>query len=652
MCPPISNFHETSKLTVETLTRNCTKIMEHRDTDIGAGREMENPFLNIFLGAEAIARIDHVRDAYDSCWSQNARELILLKDVYTRQELEDAIVASCNASREVPDRTKIRLAWFWDIMDENFDACFEAVKMDYALPLGVEGKRVVFVFCSQNNSENQNKTANRLRDRLIPWAKDNKVPLIMLSDVGNKGLLHPNEISENYRLAASLMLIMNTHYDNHETNLGKTLSFEIESTSNTEWNERLWSGAYYCCSKNFEDIIGISLWRIIQCYQDMCEAPREGGGDTNVQRLLCGDGKNYFDLLDQIFEEIILPVIAVKPELWYDVPYTSAMQGFEKYLPTLNRPDRSFFSRLFTNTPARVTPHEVLTSLGDFWKCCVMTYYIEPVLQWVHSDEGMKSLQDYVYSHIAAKMNYNEMQSYLDRESWSVRALFEEENARLPDPKALDTSDISRVFHDLALHESKRAVYKTVLSVVADTMESLSKNAGGFKPLLNRVKDSLQKERMEHTVVTAYGDYVKRLLDQAPNLLRSTIRPCETEEMLLQQLEQVFKAIVDRDPDRRFRCSLHDDLEFRMGYGTVAGAVDAIRNCFGYKLKQAGRLIITNPPSGTLYCIMNTAMKSNLSSDIQTESIGNPFIVTRSDRIERLFLYPVKASTIIFSNRN
>jgi hypothetical protein len=46
---------------------------------------------------------------------------------------------------------------------------------------------------------------------------------------------------------------------------------------------------------------------------------------------------------------------------------------------------------------------------------------------------------------------------------------------------------------------------------------------------------------------------------------------------------------------------------------------------------------------------MNDAM-NGLIEDINQEAIGNQFIVNRSDRIERLFLYSVEPKYIRYSN--
>ena len=50
-----------------------------------------------------------------------------------------------------------------------------------------------------------------------------------------------------------------------------------------------------------------------------------------------------------------------------------------------------------------------------------------------------------------------------------------------------------------------------------------------------------------------------------------------------------------------------------------------------------------------MYTIMNNAL-GDLGGTVAEEAIGNRFIINRSDRIERLYLFRLDPELIIFSN--
>lgn len=638
----ISNLYEASSVTVESVIQNCTRIIERIETVAGAGRKVRNPMLSVFLGENAESHIREIQEAYYSCWSDRARNLKILKGAYSAADIEDAIVQSTAVREQVTDSTTVSMAWFWDIMDDNFDQYFSCVKQPYFPPVGIKSHKFFFVFCSQKNTINQEKTRLRLRDQLIPWAKQNKVPLVILSDSTRIGVLNQRGLSENYRLAATMMMIMNTYYLITEKDLGKEMTFEFNKGG-------IWSASYYGCSKNFEDIVGVSLLTIIKRYRQLGQRREDYSRSTSVQSRLCGHNKNYYDLLDEIFEKSIVSKCRGNTDFWSDVPYTQQVKEMEEYLLHCNQPQGGFFKGLFSKKPRPVSPNEVISSLGDFWKCCVNLYYIDPVIKWIDSPEGMKELKDDMYSRMATTLNYDEMQMHLYDEINKILALIDKGEAALPNSQLTNGGNIGQLLHKCALYQVKRSICKKVLKLLADTMEVLSQNAGGFNELLEKVQNSLGEDHMERSVVEAYGDYVKELIDHHEDIVLKSIRPCENESELLQQLEYVFSAFVQRDTRRVFRNSLQGDLQFRIDCGGAATAVNVISDCFSYNMAEAGRLLTLSVPVGNLYCIMNDAME-DMGGNIAAEAIGNRFIVSRSDRIERLFVFKVAENDIMFSN--
>ncbi|MBR6825699.1 MAG: hypothetical protein IKM59_04040, partial [Oscillospiraceae bacterium] len=314
--------------------------------------------------------------------------------------------------------------------------------------------------------------------------------------------------------------------------------------------------------------------------------------------------------------------------------------------------DGGFLGRLFSRKPREVSPQEALSSLGDFWKCCLNLYYMDPARKWIESPAGAKELKNIMYSLMSTKLNYDEMQTLLSAESMAVLTLAENVKAQLPKLNLAGCNSMAKMLHAIAIYSVKCEISAQILQMLADTMKALSNNAGGFDELLEMVQNSLSEDRMERSVVVAYGSYVNELIDQNEEVLLQTIRPSKDENELLQQLEAVFADFVERDVKRIFQKSLQGDLQFRVQQGSAVAAANAISDCFSYKMTEAVRLPTLLPPSGNLYlyCIMNDAME-DLGGNIADDAVGHRFIVTRSDRIERLFLFKVDESNIMFSNQ-
>lgn len=640
----IANLYEESALTVEGIIQNCTRIIENNETIAGAGRRMCNPLLNIFLGEDAENHIKDIQEAFYSCWSDHARNLKMLKGAYSSEDIEEAIVQSTQIEDRSIDTTNVRIAWFWDIMDDRFDRYFACVKQKYSMPIATGSFRALFIFCSQKDTKSQEKTNLRLRDQLIPWAEEEKVPLVILSDSTRIGILNQRGRSENYRLAASLMLLINSHYPLDDKKLGTEITFEMSKGG-------LWSGSYHGCSKNFYDIVGISLWTIIEKYRQLGKTKNEDFSQgASVQSRLCGADRSYYDLFDDFFEKEILPRCCSDVSLWKDIPYTQEIANLEEYVLHLQEPKGGFLGRLFGRRPREITPEEAIASVGDFWKCCVDMYYVGPSEAWIDSPEGAKVLKDYLYSKMTTAFNYDEMHALLSKESQYVASLNDNLENKIPRPKVGLCKNASHLLHGYAVREAKIFLYKKMLKILSEAMEGLCNNAQGFDDLLKRVQRSLREDQMERSVVKAYGTYMEeQLIEPNESILLANIRPCREESELLQQLETVFAELMNKDTRRVFKQSLQDDLEFRIQNGGAATAVNVISDCFRYNMADAGRLPTLTTPAGTLYCIMNDAM-NGLGSTIATEAIGNRFIVSRSDRIERLFLFRVNQKDIMFSN--
>lgn len=636
----IENLYDEPTQTVESVIARCTRVIERDAMVAGAGRRVRNPMLTIFLGRDAIDHIREIQETYFSCWSDYVRKLKILKNEYTQQEIESAIIQSTRTQDNFYDERTIRVAWFWDIMDPDFDRHFACVRQNFSTPIGLTCRKTVFVFCSQSTTVNQKITQARLQDVLIPWAQENGNHLIVLSDATGKGPLKAAGIAENYRLAANLLLILNSTYPTGTRDLGKDMDFALE-------NEAVWSASYRACRMNSYDIVGVSLRRILEKYLLISQRPVSHA--TSAEELICGEGKGYVDFLDEMFRDVALKHCPDDFSFWNDIPFTETIAKYEQKISGAGGSKGGFFGKLFGGKNRDVQPEEAIESLSDFWKCTVEYYYLNPIQQWMNSPEGMQEVLDYIYGRMTSVLNTATMKSMLQAECQKALGLIDSLEYRIARPNVENYQSVPMVFHEYAVYVVKLQIYGTLLKWLSDAMRNLSKNASGFEDLLRMVMNTLKESEMEASVVTAYGNHMESLIEDNIEILNQCIRPCEKESELLQQLERAFVTLVDRDTRNVYHMSLQENLEFLIRNGSASSAINVIADCFKYNIVDAGRLPIINVPTGTMFCIMNDAM-NGLIEDINQEAIGNQFIVNRSDRIERLFLYSVEPKYIRYSN--
>ena len=637
----ITDLYQATAVTLEGVIHECTQTIERGETLAGIGRRMRNPMLSIFLGKQATDNITQIQDAYYSCWSDHAKHLKSLQGAYTRQNLEDAIFQTTQVEDPSLDVTTIRTVWFWDIMDDDFDTHFSCVRTPFAMPVATANKSVYFIFCSQRDHTNQEKTISRLRDQLIPWAKETGNALVVLSDATTKGLLKPSGIAENYRLAASLMLLMNTRYDIGEENLGEAMTFALE-------NGNIFSASYHGCSKNSFDIVSVSLLTIIKRYRALGQKKNDNYSQSNsVQNRICGSGKTYYDLVDNIFEETLLSVFKTDTRLWGDMPYSEALDGLRAQMGQGQPQKKGFFAKLFGGASRMYSAPEVIANLGDFWKCTVDRYFIKPVDAYLSSEAGQTAVKDYLYTLLSSNLNYDEMHELLAKESSDVRALNTDLERNLNKPRPSDAKNADDLLQHHALYEAKVHVAGRLLDWLADTMNTLCINAGGFDELLAKVQNSIREDAMERSVVHAYGSHMDQLIDANPQVLSQYMRPSKSEEELLAQLKRTFTDLIGKDTKRIYFKSLTDDLQFRIENGGNAAAINVIADCFKFDMTSSGRLPMLKPAEGSLYCIMNNTM-GTLGETVAENAIGKRFIVSRSDRIERIYLFPVDPEYIMY----
>lgn len=621
--------------TVEELIQNCTQLIERNATVAGVGNRMRNPLLSVFLGKDAERHADEVKSTYFSCWSAQAQKLTSFHGVYTREKIEAALVRASIADNAYKTRTNLQMVWYWDIMDDDFDDQYMCVDMTINAPVGMQLKKTIFLFFSQRDSVSQDKASKRLK-KLIAWGAEKKQTMILFSDATMSGLLDSRGITENYHMAASLMLMLNSrHYDSEGRDLAESLAFNLNQ-------EYLWTMSYRACGKNFFDIIGVSLVEIIEEYQMMGSVAQNSDG---AQIHASGENRDYIAFLDDVFENVIASHCPDEQgaAFWMDLPYTEDVAALERQLSGQPAATRGWlpFRRRSVGSAENAIP-----SLGEFWDVCVDQYYVHPVQRWLNSEEGNQAVKEYMFGKMTATLTLNDMKIQLPTEWSKLEREQKYQSLALSYPTPENGLSLSSHLHACACVDVKRQIYVELLGVLKEIMRQLHEYAGTFVPLLNSVAASLNGLGMDANIRRAYGSHMRRLVQDNQSILNRKLRPCGTEAELLNQLDTTFATLLQQDADDVYHYTLQEDINFQIRAGAAAAANNIIENCFKFNLKEAGRLVtsgVMEIQDGLTFCIMNDSLKCLIPRDYD---IGTQFIVNRCDRIERLCVYPVRAEAI------
>ena len=629
-----ASYHKDAN-TVEELIHNCTQMIQHNSIVAGMGNRMIAPVLSVLLGRKSVQCRNRIEDDYFSFWSSQAKGLNFLEGAYDRATIEEA-VAQVASNRNYATKNQVRVAWYWDIMDMDFEDHFRCVTQDLSAPLGYVLHRTFYIFCSQRTGSAQTITQQRL-SRLIEWATQKNYHLIVLSDMTNFGMLHEDEVSENYHVAATILQLLNSESSDvfSPDRIATNLEFQLGHAASP-----VWTASYAVCAKQFFDIINVSIEYILDRYLRLANAPKAvTGGRSNMGAF----DDLYVAMLEGLFDTVIAPrgISAQEAVFWMDLPYTADLGALEQGLQGGGQSRRGLFGKLF-GSKNRGDWTNAIGSVQDFWDTCVWTYYEKPMTEWLASEEGRSAVCEYMYLHLADKLSLNDMKQSLKDEIDKLNRRRDSFDVPMPEPAV--GMGLDEYFHSCARAQVKRKLLPVLLQQLVAVMEQLHQHASNFEPMLEAVSESLKMRGVDVNIRRAYGSHMEHLTEHHQEVLNRNIHPTETEAELLGQLEKTFRELVELDASRKYYASLQEDIQFQINVGS-SQANNIIDNCFAYDMLHAGRLLSYKQQEGTLYCIMNSTL-TQLLRDIDANHIGEKFIANRSDRIERLYLYPIDPDCI------
>ena len=121
-------------MTYASAIEACSRMISDRAANSGAARRISAPLLNIVLGAGAEECLETIRQSYQDCWSAAADQLCWLKtgDCMDEAGFENRVGDAFYTMRSNPgafgSNSTLRMAYFWDVMDDRFPELFQAVQ--------------------------------------------------------------------------------------------------------------------------------------------------------------------------------------------------------------------------------------------------------------------------------------------------------------------------------------------------------------------------------------------------------------------------------------------------------------------------------------------------------------------------------------------
>jgi len=614
-----------NKLSVQTVT--------------GKNRGIFAPMINVLLGEEEQSQKELISHIYKLCWGNKAGSIRFMNEKeYSVANAEE----SCNKLLEqmgiFENYLQVEVVYFWNIMSDNFEQIFEEVKKNVYIGSSTVIYRTFFIFTKENNSKRQELRKERLQ-RLIEWAKESKEHLIILGNKTMKGVVSDANISENYKIAANLLLIMNSSYETDEERIGSTLHLKIQSDS-------VFSLAYTGKHKDTLSISAVTLKAILNIYKQ--EALERHDNNVDIQEKICGNRRTYYDLFDDYFDTYLSDYLPKDIEFFNILPYTEEMENLDTALA--NKDKKGLFSFVFKKHTVmdymNLAKNAVDSISGSdinkgVWECVLEKYYENVFENKYNKNAPSKSIEEFFSDIISEKLTYIEIRDLLGSEADRLK---EEENIK-------DSSILPDTFEGwlewCAIKKLKENLYKKFIVILQSTMKDMVKFAIDFENVLNQADSLISEESISEAFIKSYQNLAFETIKQFPEILNKNIRPTNLEE-LANQLTKVFSELILNN--RIYSASYQEDLDFQMGHAHSVTVRDIIDEVFDVNLASCSRMLLYGGAREGIVMTMISKSADFLNNlpDTVKPTLGYVFASPRSDVIERIMLFPITLDSIMW----
>lgn len=615
---------ENVKKCCDITIKHCSEQLSHRRFSQGAALRIKSPLLSIFLGKDAELQENTIKNAYRDCWQNSVDNLRFVGfDKCSSQTLSELSGEMLALHSQFSDMDKVLFAWYWDIMSDDFDEHIKLVSQQSCFPGAIELQEYFFIFCKQFSPNDREKTKKRL-GILTEWANKNNKHLIVQSDFGYAGLVNAATVWKNYRAAANVMVLADTA----ASRISNEFSFNIQN------NAMMWSMGSHSKLKPADDIVCVSLKQILDEYKRISTAERTDYASFDVKERLCGRNTDYGNLFKRLINEWkLLPPM---PNCLRDLPYTPEMEDF------LEKPT-NFVLFASKSAPKTVNGKKfaaALESVRDVWKCVVDLYYRTPFKKYIDSENNLRQTFFNMLSH---KFSFSEMTKNFEDEAKKLR----ERRAWNINIRTSFTS-VEQTLHEEACNELTEEMCSKMAKELSNAMDEVAKAANGFEDIIDAVNTGLTPESdIEESVERAYGDYMRRLIDEKKDCIFN-IHPCADVESLLKQLEVTFDKL--KQDSSVYNSSLMQHIAFCAKNAGGLPVSVIIGDFFNQDMRDTGNLRTYEGSTGGIYynyCFMSDS-REVFADGTTPDSVGEIFEIPDSNYIERLYIYSVKPELIIF----
>lgn len=617
----------------ETIKR-CESMMQSAEDLQGSSQQIRYPLLSVFAGAEAVQYADTVKNVYRKCWMPETVDVIpfVVRENLGNSDIKDAVRPALTHG-PYREYNVFYQVFYWDIMDSSFENNFNVLQVKPYVPVTYEVRRIFFLF-ARMSSEQEAEIAKERGERLIAWAKENNEHIFILTDSTKDGFLGLEQISENYRMAADITVISDSvSNDNKSLQLGFDLM-----------KKNVYSAGYYSQGKNTRQIVAASIVSMLDFYRSAMQY--NTGEITGYFENYLG---SYSSIFDGIFEKLYQPVLPKDTSFFRFLDFTPQMEAFYRSFSSAGQRRFGFFGR--TNEERGMDLSAAVMakkSIWPFWQAILDKYYVTSVRDVLQSNEdgetGEDRLRYELRSAITSKFSYHQLMSESVREESLRLRKFTIQDVDKVLPRVKPVSTPEEYFAQEAIRDIKVNIYLKFYRVLSEELEKLYLNAGSFMEKIEMIRNYYKEIVKDESINEAYKNIVSRACALKPEYVKGMISPCGKVEELLEQIEKVFFTFTKNI--KEYHYSFADELKWRMNV-PGGGAVDeVISAAFEKDVSSTARLSAYQSVSGKMYSLMK---KSNVPTDnINAELLGEVFDMPQSDQLERLLIYSLDSSTIIW----
>ncbi len=617
----------------ETLIK-CGGMLQAAESLQGGNQRICYPLLSVFAGSDAAQHADVVKNTYRKCWPADAGLLPCIEKVCLDENDIANHVSTTLRGRFYQNYNIFYQVFYWDIMDDNFEKNYDVLHKAPRVPINYEVRRIFFIFARQGTPDEQKLTKIRVKS-LMEWGSEAHEHIVIFTDITSAGFLDEDGWLDNYRMAADIVTICDSiSRDNEMSDLGFYL---IQGNC--------FSAGYHAQGKNIREITATIIVRLLENYKTI-SMNSNSRDESNVESSLGGYSK-YFE---EIFNRMFVKVLPTDTGFFRYLEQTPGMQAFYKSFEK-DSARKSFW--LFSKDKNvqnekydAVLGAAAKRSIESSWKLVLKKYYADPIRDVLTRDEdgktGEEILKDELRAIFTDHLNYKQLGvNAIRQEAQRLREL--SKNRKEVEKMISQEFDISTPedwFARTALRDVKIEQFCRFFEMTSIILEELNRNADDFARKLDVVLNHYRGYCTDNSIREAYSQIVDSRCANSEELVRRTISPCKRTEDLLSQIEQLFVKIT-KDV-REFHLSFADELRWRMKI-PGANAIDSvIEDAFETEIRGTGRVSMfdIDAVSGKLYTLME---KADIPRTMEgTDVIGEIFDIPQSEKLERIFIYPIE----------